>query len=142
MRLQDHKAEDAQVLQVPKLGDDFELCEHLTLGEFKSRDGYGLCLVHPALVVGFILLRREIGIPMRVQSGFRSELHNARIGGSPRSFHMSGMAMDLCPAVPEEEILEVLIRMRDLAAGIGMGGIKLYRDKRFLHVDVGPGRIW
>lgn len=142
MKLHDHSPTDSQILQVQQLGDDFQLCEHLTLGEFKSRDGYGLCLVHPALVTAFILLRRRIGVPMRIQSGFRSDPHNARIGGSPTSFHRLGMAMDLCPVVPEEEILEVLIRMRDLAGGIGMGGIKLYRDKRFLHVDVGPGRIW
>ena len=142
MKLHDHKPEDSQVLQVHSLGDEYRLCEHLTLGEFKSRDGYGLCLVHPALVTAFILIRRGIGVPMKIQSGFRSDPHNARIGGSPTSFHRIGMAIDLRPVVPEDEMLLVLMGMQRLANGIGMGGVSLYRDKSFLHIDVGPKRTW
>jgi len=142
MKLHDHKPEDSQVLQVHSLGDEYQLCEHLTLGEFKSRDGYGLCLVHPALITGFILIRRGIGVPMKIQSGFRSDPHNARIGGSPTSFHRVGMAIDLRPVVPEDEMLLVLMGMQRLATGIGMGGVRLYREKSFLHIDVGPKRTW
>lgn len=142
MKLHDHKPEDSQVLQVHTLGDQYQLCEHLTLGEFKSQDGYGLCLVHPALVTAFILIRRGIGVPMKIQSGFRSDPHNARIGGSSTSFHRHGMAIDLCPVAAEDEVLLILMGMERLANGIGMGGVHLYRDKSFLHVDVGPKRTW
>lgn len=142
MKLHDHKPEDSQVLQVNSLGDDHRLCEHLTLGEFKSRDGYGLCMVHPALLTGFILIRRGIGVRMKIQSGFRSDPHNARIGGSPTSFHRIGMAIDLRPVVPEDEMLLVLMGMQRLATEIGMGGVRLYQEESFLHIDVGPKRTW
>jgi len=142
MILHDHKPEDSQIFHLPTLGDDHRLCEHLTLGEFKSRDGYSLCLVHPALLTGFILIRRGISVPMKIQSGFRSDPHNARIGGSRLSLHRVGMAVDLRPIVEEEQVLETLLAMQRVAIGIGMGGVRLYREKSFIHVDVGPKRTW
>ena len=40
-------------------------------------------------------LREHFGVPIYISSGYRSQALNEAIGGSPRSFHSHGMALDL-----------------------------------------------
>lgn len=41
------------------------------------------------------LLREEMGVPFRVNSGYRSTSHNLRIGGSLNSHHIHCRAIDI-----------------------------------------------
>lgn len=47
-------------------------------------------------------LRDAYGKPIIVNSGFRSEALNRKIGGSPTSDHMKGMAADITGGNPKE----------------------------------------
>ena len=40
-------------------------------------------------------IRNHFGVPIYISSGYRSQTLNEAIGGSPRSFHSHGMALDL-----------------------------------------------
>lgn len=40
-------------------------------------------------------IRDHFGVPIYISSGYRSQALNEAIGGSPRSFHSHGMALDL-----------------------------------------------
>lgn len=40
-------------------------------------------------------IREHFGVPIYISSGYRSQELNEAIGGSPRSFHSHGMALDL-----------------------------------------------
>lgn len=40
-------------------------------------------------------IREYFGVPIYISSGYRSQALNEAIGGSPRSFHSHGMALDL-----------------------------------------------
>ncbi len=40
-------------------------------------------------------IRDNFGVPIYISSGYRSPALNEAIGGSPRSFHSHGMALDL-----------------------------------------------
>ena len=40
-------------------------------------------------------IRNHFGVPIYISSGYRSQALNEVIGGSPRSFHSHGMALDL-----------------------------------------------
>ena len=40
-------------------------------------------------------IRDHFGVPIYISSGYRSPALNEAIGGSPRSFHSHGMALDL-----------------------------------------------
>ena len=40
-------------------------------------------------------IREHFGVPIYISSGYRSPALNEAIGGSPRSFHSHGMALDL-----------------------------------------------
>ena len=138
--LQSRKANNSLVLRISQLGKDFQLSENLTLGEFASQDGYDIVLVHPALLIGFQEVRDKIGVPLRVMSGYRSEKRNREIGGSPSSMHTLGMAIDVCPIVPQAQLDETLGEIERLALQIGMGGVRWYEKNNFVHMDVGHRR--
>jgi uncharacterized protein YcbK (DUF882 family) len=140
--LQSRKASNSLILRVSELGKDFQLSENLTLGEFASQDGYNLVLVHPALIVGFQEVRDSVGVPLRVMSGYRSEKRNREIGGSPGSLHTLGMAIDVCPIVPQDKLDHFLGDIERVAFSIGMGGVRWYEKNNFVHMDVGRRRTW
>jgi len=80
------------------------------------------------------VLRDEIGIPIRVISGYRSPKYNRKIGGARRSQHMVAKAADIIisgmsPAAVKETI-ECLIKCGKMHSG----GLGLYTT--FTHYDV------
>ena len=77
--------------------------EHFTLKEFECRCWCGM----PADVaqsiealVSQVLdpVRSLFGKPIKVNSGYRCEKHNAEIGGAVHSQHIKGEAADICAA--------------------------------------------
>ncbi len=69
-----------------------------------------------------------------INSGYRCPTHNRRVGGSKKSQHMYGTAADIN--------IEGLSpkQMKDLAEGVGFGGIGTYNGKNMIHVDVRENR--
>jgi len=79
--------------------------------------------------------RAVIGAPVKITSAFRCPLHNARVGGAPRSFHKYGMAADI-KIGPHDRF-----KLKAVFEKVGFGGLGLYQS--FIHVDTGPmGRRW
>jgi len=79
------------------------------------------------------LLRNDLGSPILINSGYRCENYNQKIGGHPFSYHKKGMAADIyCHDRP---ILEVLFLARELE----FTGIGYYPKRLFIHLDVRPG---
>ena len=75
-------------------------------------------------------LRRRIGRPLRVLSAYRDPLHNARVGGAPRSRHKRGDAFDLdLRGLDRFELAEA-------ARELGFTGFGRYAN--FLHIDTRP----
>jgi len=78
------------------------------------------------------LLRDLLGKPIRVTSGYRSIQHNARIGGSPNSFHILGMAADIVvDGMSPKEVQEYLKHWS--------GGLGSYDT--FTHVDIRDEKV-
>lgn len=77
-------------------------------------------------------LRTEFGEPLRVTSGYRCEIHNRNVGGSPR--HVTGRAADIAMDA------KGLYRLRRLPAFRPFTGIGVRMhgacDKRFIHLDM------
>lgn len=85
------------------------------------------------LVQALNRVREEFGQPITVTSGYRCPAHNKAIGGSPKSQHMLGTAVDIQPASGKPEDLERLYQLcLEEAAFTGVGD---GRKKRFVHVD-------
>ena len=85
--------------------------------------------------LGFIVMldqaRESLGVPFRINSGFRCKAHNAAVGGAAHSPHLLGMAADIAlygaPA-------------KALASMFPGAGLKQHGDisSRYIHVDTAP----
>lgn len=111
---------------------------HLSWEELACKDG----TPYPAqwrtsraalLARAFEALRRTIGQPLIVLSGYRTPEWNRRVGGAPQSQHVQGRALDLRPP-SGWTVLEFAAVARDIE---DVQGIGLYPT--FLHLDVRPG---
>ncbi len=73
--------------------------------------------------------------PLTVNSTCRSPSHNRRVGGAPRSYHLTGSAVDFRVRGNYGAVLAFLARLRTV------GGLKHYGAGVF-HIDTGPRRTW
>jgi uncharacterized protein YcbK (DUF882 family) len=55
----------------------------------------GVHLIRPVLLFRLELLRKAIGKPLPIVSGYRCPEHNRAVGGAPDSQHMYGSAVDI-----------------------------------------------
>jgi uncharacterized protein YcbK (DUF882 family) len=78
---------------------------------------------------------------VEVLSAYRSPTTNAWMSSVSRgvandSQHMNGNAMDIrMPGVP-------VLKIRQVARSLGMGGVGFYPRSGFVHIDTGPTRFW
>lgn len=100
--------------------------------EFDSPDNPGSgANMHPTFLRMLNHAREIAGIPFRINSGFRTPEHNAKVGGSDTSSHLRGHAADIhaTSSTYRYEILSALLQ-----AGFTRIGIA----KTFIHVDNDP----
>lgn len=114
-----------------------QLAKNFPLSEFQSKDGAPFPdEVLPQLqelAENLQIIRDHIGMPLSVNSGYRSPEHNKAIGGKPNSYHKKGMAADLsCDLEPFQLYQEIEKLM--LAGKIKKGGLVEY--KTFVHYDI------
>jgi uncharacterized protein YcbK (DUF882 family) len=93
--------------------------------------------VSPTLINALQLLRDQVGVPIDVVSGYRCPVHNHAVKGTALSQHLLGTAADIViQGMP-------VAKMYTAAAQISLfsrGGIGIYPDRGFIHVDVRPIR--
>ncbi len=63
--------------------------------EFECKCGCGKNQTHPNLILKLQEVRDVFKKPMIVNSAYRCEKHNKKIGGSPTSSHCEGLAVDI-----------------------------------------------
>ena len=85
------------------------------------------------------LAREKFDKPIRINSGFRSEQHNKKVGGTESSSHLKGLAVDIA-CKKSRDRFELINIFLDL--GINRIGIA----NNFIHIDVDPNKspnvIW
>ena len=111
---------------------DKERWPNFSSSELSCRHCGGLYL-WPEFIDRLQRLRETMNAPLRILSGHRCALHNARVGGAPLSEHLK-LAADIS--------LQGLNRfyLRDAAKQAGFTGFGYYTT--FLHVDLGRPRHW
>jgi uncharacterized protein YcbK (DUF882 family) len=99
--------------------------------------------IDPELIDLLARLRQKVGFvkPIQVNSGYRSPRSNAVARRRNRhvarnSLHMQGKAVDI--SVPGFN----LGKLRRAAIELEAGGVGSYPQATFLHLDVGPVRVW
>ena len=106
--------------------------------DFDSKDGAAM----PVHVYNNILLlidqlnvlRAEIGVPIIITSGYRSEKHNAKIGGKINSQHLRGNAADFKVLGREPDEVVLVIGRLKREGKMLPGGLKAYDT--FTHYDI------
>jgi uncharacterized protein YcbK (DUF882 family) len=79
--------------------------------------------------------RELAGRPFVIHSAYRDDLHNALVGGKPRSYHMEGKAFDIgLEGFHKAELLPIL-------KAAGFNGFGLHYAS-FIHADTGRKREW
>ena len=108
--------------------NNFKISKNFKLREFQCKDNSCLVKVDSKLLDKLQKLRDRIKKPIIINSGFRTEEWNKKVGGSPRSQHLQGKAVDIMVygMKPTE--------LAKYAEEIGFDGIGTY--KNFIHVDV------
>lgn len=131
---------------VKKLGRNYKVSEHFTLGEFQSRDGADIVLIDDRLLVFLELLRRVLGgdlgrATVGVGSGYRSAAHNRAVGGASQSRHTKGDAADVVCKQDGKRIPGKLICA--LCVELGFNGVALNKGSGYsVHLDVYQGRTY
>lgn len=106
------------------------LSANFKVKEFACNDGSDTILVSPDLVKILQKIREHFGKPITINSGYRTEAYNKKIGGATYSQHKYGIAADI--SVSGVKPLDVARYAQTLLPT--SGGIGLYQS--FTHVDV------
>ena len=92
------------------------------------------------LLTNLQVLREALGLPVHINSGYRSPAHNKKVGGATHSAHLRAMAADI--TVIGKTPRQVHAKIKELIAAGKMqnGGLSLYPT--FVHYDIANPRTW
>lgn len=79
---------------ISKLGRDYKISDHFTLGEFACKDGSDLVKYSTGLLAKLENLRGE-HFTITLNSAYRTAAYNKKIGGASNSQHIYGTAADI-----------------------------------------------
>lgn len=86
------------------------------------------------------IIRDHIGVPIMINSGYRSPAHNSSIGGAKNSQHLYAKAADIVAVGYTAAKLHAEIEKLIKAGKLKNGGLGRYSS--FVHFDIGPVRRW
>lgn len=106
-----------------------QVTENFKVREYACKDGSDLVLVEDELAELLQEIRNRLGV-LHINSGFRTEKWNEKVGGMPYSYHLAGMAADIwIKDVSPKKIAQTASEILGTH-----GGVILYTN--FVHVDV------
>jgi uncharacterized protein YcbK (DUF882 family) len=114
------------------------ITENFSLSEFDCKDGTEL----PTALLPNVLdladnlqvLRDYLGVPISINSAYRTLEYNRKIGGSTKSQHLLGKAADIVVESKSPEEVANIIKYLISEGKMMQGGLKAY--KTFTHYDI------
>lgn len=114
------------------------ITENFSLSEFDCKDGTEL----PTALLPNVLdladnlqvLRDYLGVPVKINSAYRTLEYNRKIGGSTKSQHLLGKAADIVVESKSPEEVANIIKYLISEGKMVQGGLKAY--KTFTHYDI------
>lgn len=86
-----------------------KITNHFKVKEFACKDGSPVIFVDKNMVTWLEMLRKTIGKPVIITSGYRTPEHNKKVGGAKYSYHMRGCAADIkVEGMTPKEVAEAL----------------------------------
>lgn len=114
--------------------------KNFKVSEFTCKCGCGTNNIDQRVINIAQKIREEVGEAVRVNSGYRCEKHNARVGGIKGSFHTKGLAADLSSSVGAIKLFEAVKKLKDAGQLQDLEYCILYKRKNFIHIDCGKKR--
>lgn len=106
-----------------------QVTENFKVKEYACKDGSDLVLIADELAEVLQEIRNRLGV-LHINSGFRTESWNEKVGGEPYSYHLAGMAADIwVKNVRPKKVAQTASEILGTH-----GGVILYTN--FVHVDV------
>jgi lysozyme len=109
--------------------------KNFKVGEFACKDGSDEIRIDVDFVrTKLQAVRDHFGVPLIINSAYRTAAYNKKIAGASKSYHMTGQAFDIVVKghTPQE--------VARFAQQIGINGIIQYNT--FVHIDSRPARYW
>ena len=123
---------------ISKLGRDYKVSDHFTLGEIASKDGADKVLYSEELLEKLEETRAYGGFTVSVNSFYRSLEHNESVGGASNSSHTRGLAADVVFKKDGRTVNAELICC--LCQSLGFDGVA-YISPSAVHLDM-AGRTY
>ena len=79
---------------ISKVGKDYKISEHFTLGEFQSHDGADKVIYSTYVLKWLEKIRAYYGGKITITSGYRTPTYNRSVNGATNSAHIYGQAAD------------------------------------------------
>lgn len=111
-----------------------KISANFKVSEFACKDGSDTVFISPGLVTVLQKIRDHFGKPVIINSAYRNDAHNKKVGGADFSQHKYGMAADInISGVSPATIAAYVETIMPNGGGIG-----IYSN--FVHVDVRAAR--
>lgn len=118
-----------------KRDGNIKISPNFAAKEFKCKDGSDKILVDTDFVKTRLqAIRTHFNAAVTVNSAFRTESYNKRIGGVSKSYHLTGQAFDITVQGKKPE------EVSKYAQQLGITGIIQYDS--FVHLDSRPAKYW
>ena len=86
------------------------------------------------------IIREAAGVPIKINSGYRCEIHNKNVGGVTNSFHVQGKAADLSCELGAFKLFALIADLKVRGKLPDLQYTILYCKKNFVHIDCGSVR--
>ena len=111
-----------------------KLSENFKVSEFACKDGSDTVFISQGLVTVLQKIRDHFEKPVIINSAYRNDAHNKKVGGADYSQHKYGTAADIHISGVSPETIAAYVE----TIMPNTGGIGIYRN--FVHVDVRTAR--
>lgn len=112
-----------------------QISKNFKVKEFRCKDGSDKILIDTDFAQNKLqIIRDHFSVPVTINSAYRTESYNKKVGGATNSYHLKGQAFDI--VVSGRTPLEVA----QFAESVGVPGIIQYNT--FVHVDSRTSRYW
>jgi len=116
--------------------NNIRLSKNFRAVEFaNSKDGYAIKIPNPELIDKLQQVRDIVG-RINITSGYRTPSFNKKIGGSPNSNHLKGLASDIVFDFTNWKQKQ----LRSIFMAVGFTNVGFYyhgKELRWIHVDIG-----
>lgn len=111
-----------------------ELYPNFSIKEIASGPDQRRLVVYRPAMNALQALRTSLGLPLKINSAYRTRAHNTAVGGSPNSQHLLGRAFDISIRRYGRHEQSFGDDIEDLAVGLGFKGFGRYPT--FIHIDM------